>query len=136
MSFWSEAAKLIVGDDPAAKSSLFHHQPNKRDIMRQESKIGSDIFGAVPAGHIREFFYFDSDTWIWYEEWPGADGKRQSLTTRYEVHSNGVLKVQDNQPYAVVEGVELRNLLLAMRLYYERTTRQVYKRDPATRQPI
>ena len=136
MSFWSEAAQLVVGNDPVTGEGMPRSKYNKRDLIRMESKVGAEIFGAVPTGHIREFFYFDNDTWIWYEEWPGKDGKPQGMTTRYEIHPNGVLKVQDGQPYAVLEGMELRNLLLAMRLYYERTTKEVYHLDPITRQML
>lgn len=135
MSFWSEAAKLVVGNDPV-HSAAVKRAHSKRDLIRQESKIGAGVFGAVQPGYTREFFYFDNGTWIWYEAWQGKDNKLQSVTTRYEVKPTGVLKVQDNQPYAVLQGAELRNLLLAMRFYYDQTTRQVYRLDPTTRQPL
>lgn len=131
MSFWAKSVKLVTGAEPKAK--VTRRRLTRRDLIRMESKIGSQLFGPVPNGHRREFFYLDNNTWIWHEEWL-AQGKRRELTTRYEIHPNGVLKVQDGQPYAVVEGEELRNLHMAVRLYFERTSRQIYQRDPATRQ--
>lgn len=104
-------AKLVTGSEPKRQTPKL--VPTKalakltrRDLIRMESKIGSQLFGPVPKGHRREFFCLDEHTWIWYEEWSDAKGKRQSITTRYEVHPNNILKVQDNQPYQVVEGEE------------------------------
>lgn len=134
MSIWNKTLKLITGVEPAPE--VLHGQHNLRELIRMESRVGAQVFGPIPVSHIREFFYFDNNTWIWYEEWPDKDGQRRSLTTSYEIHSGGVIKVQQGQPYTSVEGEELRNLYLAMRLYYDRTTRQVYGRDPTTRQPL
>ena len=56
----------------------------------------------------------------------------QRSTTRYEVHENGILKVQEGTHYYYIEGSELTNLVTAMRLYFEQVTRDIYRRDPAT----
>lgn len=130
MGFWNKTAKLITGVEQKPRAP--RNKLTKRDLIRMESKIGSQLFGPIPAGHRREFFYLDNDTWVWYEEWLDDNNKRHALTTRYEIRPNGVLKVQDGQPYAVVEGDELQNLFLAIRLYHDRTSREIYKRDPAT----
>lgn len=122
--------KLITGDTPHPANKL--KRLSRRDLIRMESKIGAEVFGPIPAGHRREFFCLDPNTWIWYEQWTNANGKQQELTTRYEVHPNGVLKVQDGQPYVMIEGKELENLLLAVKIYRERVMRDVYHRDPAT----
>ena len=53
-------------------------------------------------------FNLDKDTWIWYEEVDGKGG-RQELTTRYEVQSMGILKIQPNYRYSYLEGDELQN---------------------------
>lgn len=126
--------KLIIGNEPKPTARL--RKLTNRDLIRLESKIGSQLFGPVPEGHRREFFCLDVNTWIWYEQWADSNGQRHELTTRYEIHPNGILKVQDGQPYAMVEGEELRNLALATRIYRERTLREVYHRDPATGQSL
>jgi hypothetical protein len=136
MGFWNTTVKLVTGIEPKPRVAVHRRKVTPRDLIRLESRIGSQLFGPVPAGHRREFFYLDNDTWVWYEEWLDNTGKRRELTTRYEVRQNGVLKVQDGQPYSVVEGIELQNLYLAIRLYYERTSREIYKLDPAIRQSI
>jgi hypothetical protein len=69
---------------------------------------------------------------VWYEDWTDEAGKMHSLTTRYEVHANGVLKVQDKTPYYYIEGEELNNFVLAVHKYYEAVAKRVYHRDPAT----
>lgn len=134
MGFFGTTIKLLTGTEPAPKLRR-RGKVNRRQLIRMESKIGAQLFGTVPTGHRREFFCLDRHTWIWYEEW-AENGKRRELTTRYEVSANGVLKVQDGQPYQVVEGEELRNLELAMRLYRDRTFREIYQCDPLTGQPL
>ena len=108
----------------------------KRHLIEQESEQGKTIFGPIAAGHRREFFRLDDHTWVWYEEWKDENNKKQSRTTRYELHSNGILKVQDNGAYSFIEGEELHNLTMAIQTYYERVMRNVYRRDPVTGQPL
>lgn len=127
--FFKKALHLLTGSDN------FHFSGNKlteRELIQRESKIGGQLFGQIPAGHHRQFFNLDPNTWVWYEEWTDEKGKHHSKTTRYEVHENGVLKVQDDAPYYYIEGQELDNLLLATRMYYERVSRDVYKFDSTT----
>jgi len=90
-----------------------------RSLIREEAKIGGQLFGAVPKGHHRQFFCLDDHTWIWYEEWQ-SKGRRQSVTTRYEVRPNGVLKAQGSQPYQRLSRDEARNLYRAVDLYRQR----------------
>jgi hypothetical protein len=138
MSFWSKTVKLITGTEPHTKVSAPRFRKlTQRDLIRMESKVGSAVFGPIPANHRREFFCLDEHTWVWYEEWVDeATGQRREMTTRYEVHPNGVLKVQDGQPYTLVEGDELRNLAIATRMYREQVMRGVYHRDPVTGQKL
>lgn len=131
--FAKAVKKLITGAD---SSGYRRSQLTNRDLIRMESKIGATLFGEVPAGHRREFFCLDEHTWIWYEEWADNTGRRQTITTRYEVHPNGILKVQDGHPYQVVEGEELQNLAHATQLYREYVIRNVYHRDHVTGQPL
>lgn len=130
-------AKLIVGDDvriAAPKSSTSASSPKltDRDFLRLESKIGATLFGAVPKNRRREFFCLDESTWIWHEEWKDEKGVERQSTVRYEVHSNGILKVSDGPRYQFIEGEELKNFAEATRVYYEQTAKQIYKRDPKT----
>lgn len=133
-----KALTLLTGDDTSLD---FLKIPKKtrplkvlteRELLTLESEIGGQLFGPIPSGHLREFFCLDDNTWIWYEEWRDDKKKRQSTTVRYEISPQGVLKVQEGGRYAYLEGDELRNFGLSVRLYYEQVARKVYKRDPAT----
>lgn len=90
-----------------------------RSLMRYEAQIGGDLFGPVPKGRRREFFCLDDRTWVWHEEWT-ANGQRQSVTTRYEIRPNGILKTQNGQGYQRLSREESRNLYRATELYRQR----------------
>lgn len=134
MSIWSKTVQLVTGTEPRVKVATPRFRKlTRRDLIRMESKIGSTVFGPIPANHRREFFCLDEHTWVWYEEWVDeVTGRRREMTTRYEVHPHGILKVQDGQPYTVVEGEELRNLAIATRMYREQVMQNIYQRDPIT----
>lgn len=91
-----------------------------RNLIRREAKIGGELFGPIPKGHRRDFFCLDRHTWVWYEEWKDADGKRRSQTTRYDVRPSGVVKVQDGHPSQYVSLEEGRRLYKAVQLYSQR----------------
>ncbi|MGH7196714.1 MAG: hypothetical protein ACREGJ_03030 [Candidatus Saccharimonadales bacterium] len=128
-SIWRSIKSLITGEE---SQGIPTKKYTRRDLIRAESRIGSQLFGAVPKGHQREFFCLDEHAWIWYEQWKDAAGKKQQVTTRYEIHDNGILKVQDDAPYRVVEGEELQNFMHSMDLYYDHVARHIYRRDPRT----
>jgi hypothetical protein len=135
--FFSSAVRLLVGSDAVKFPSFtFASKVSRRELIQRESEIGGHLFGHVPNGHHRQFFNLDRTTWVWYEEWKNDDGTTQSTTTRYEVHKNGVLKVQEGSQYYYIEGQELNNFVTATRMYYDQVTRGVYNRDPATGKPI
>jgi hypothetical protein len=138
MSLWSKTAKLVTGVEPSTKAPVPRFRKvTLRDLIRAESKVGAGVFGPIPANRRREFFCLDDYTWVWYEEWADeATGQRREMATRYELHPHGVLKVQDGQPYALVEGDELRNLAIAMRMYHDQIMRGVYHRDPVSGQKL
>lgn len=134
-----QAMTLLVGDQPKRSSSpkKTTTRPLKkltdRQLIKLESEIGRTLFGEIPAGRTREFFCLDNDTWIWHEEWKDDSGQQKSQTVRYEVHPNGILKVEDGgKNYNFLKGQELMNLALATRMYHERVMRELYKRDPKT----
>ncbi len=140
-SILQKALKLLVGDDV---STDWLKMPKKRalktlterELLTLESEVGAQLFGPVLPGHRREFFCLDEHTWIWHEEWLDADKKLTTSTVRYEVSDHGVLKVQEGARYSYLEGEELRNFGIAIRMYYEQVVRQVYRRDPATGQSL
>ncbi len=107
-----------------------------RELIQRESEIGGTLFGEVPQGYRREFFNLDPTTWIWHEEWYDQKRQRQTTTTRYEVHENGVLKAQEGARYNFIEGQELENFMLATRMYYDKVARDIYRCDPATGQRL
>lgn len=136
-----KAIKLLVGDDVSvnwlkmpSKRSL--KTLTERELITLESEVGAKLFGPVPAGHRREFFCLDANTWIWHEEWLDANKKLATSTIRYEVSPHGVLKVQEGARYSYLEAEELQNFGIATRMYYEQIARQVYKLDPATGQKL
>ena len=101
------------------------------DMLRQEAKIGGELFGPVPAGHRREFFCLDKYTWIWHEEWTDEHKQHRIVTTRYDVRSSLVLKAQDRQPYQPVAYDEAINLYHAVELY-EKRVNQFYNQQHQT----
>lgn len=137
MNVLQKVAKLLVGDD---KSVDWLRMPRvrplkhltERELLSLESEVGSKLFGPIPHGHRREFFCLDERTWIWHEEWLDAKHKLCTSTVRYEMNEHGVLKVQEGARYTYLDGEELQNFGIALRMYYEQVAREVYKRDPAT----
>jgi hypothetical protein len=132
---FSKAMKLLVGSDPSFSLlkpivSRPLEKMTERELIQLESQIGAQLFGPVPKGTRREFFNVDAKNWIWHEEWMDANGTYQTLTTRYEIQPQGILKVRVGEPYAFIEGQELKNLSLAVQTYYERSMREIYKTEP------
>ena len=132
MSVLQKALTLLTGT-PAQDTRPFKKM-TERELIELEAEIGGTLFGPVPSGHRREFFCLDEHTWIWHEEWVDDSRQRRVTSTRYEIHTGGVLKAQDGKVYKFIEGEELRNLALAVRLYYEAVARGIYRRDPVTGQ--
>jgi hypothetical protein len=89
-------------------------------ILRQEAKLGGEIFGALPKGRQRQFFCLDERTWVWYEEWTDASGQRHAINTHYHVRPDGILKSQGDQVYRRPDRNELLNLYRAIKLYGQR----------------
>ncbi len=104
----------------------------ERELLTQESKIGAQLFGAIPAGHRREFFCLDDANWIWHEEWKDENGIMQRMTVRYEVNQHGILKVQEGARYSYLEGDELANFVAAVKAYHDQVIRTIYSQLPQT----
>lgn len=137
---FKKALSLLTGAPAKETLRVPKNRPFKklteRELLSLESQIGASLFGPIPKGHRREFFCLDKDTWIWHEEWKDEKGVPKATTTRYELHDNGILKVQEGAKYKYIEGEELQNLRVAIRMYYEQVARKVYKRDPQTGAPL
>ncbi|HTK39527.1 MAG TPA: hypothetical protein VL362_01545 [Patescibacteria group bacterium] len=135
-SLITKALQLLTGDETNTDwlkmpKKRVLKQLTERELIRLEAEIGATLFGALPKGHRREFFCLDASTWIWHEEWVDESTRKlQTATTRYEVQPTGVLKVQEGARYSYVDGQELDNLTLAIRMYYERVTREIYHQEP------
>jgi hypothetical protein len=113
--------------------NLFHSIKAQKNVQRQadmtkalihhEAKIGGQLFGPTPKGTRREFFCLDKHTWVWHEEWTDSNtGKRQIMTTRYDVRPDGVLKSQGGQSYRKIRGAEADNFYKAIDLYGQQVT--------------
>ena len=97
-----------------------------RELIRKEAKLGGTLFGPVPANVRREFFCLDKNTWIWHEEWTDNQGQRRSITTRYDVRPDGVLKAQDGQPYTHIDLEEGKRLYKTVKLYRKLIGKELY----------
>lgn len=103
----------------------------RKDLIRQESEIGSKVFGPVPSGHKRQFFCLDARTWVWHETWTeNLDGSEKSQTVRYEVRDSGILKSINGQDYAWVGAEEADNLAKAAVLYHQYVSSELYGKTP------
>lgn len=120
MSILKKVIQLI---SPSATNKIV----TEKDLIRMESKIGGTLFGPVPEGHRREFFCLDEHTWIWYESTTNPKtGEVTTLTTRYEIRGDRIIKAQDGQPYRYASPQETQNLVNAMTQYYNLVQQQIY----------
>ena len=97
-----------------------------RNLIRQEAKLGGQLFGPVPVGGRREFFCLDENTWVWHEEWTDQGGLHHAVTTRYDVRPNGILKAQDKRPYQYIGYDEAKRFYQAVSLYNQQVDAHLY----------
>lgn len=107
------------------QSAVQRKQAQYRQLIKEEAKIGGALFGPVKPHGRREFFCLDSHTWIWHEEWTEKSSKK-AVTTRYDIRPNGVIKIQDGQPYRQLDGAEAKNFYQAAKLYNKRVLTELY----------
>ncbi len=98
-----------------------------RELIQKEAKVGSRLFGALPPNRRREFFMLDEHTWIWYEEWREASTVKR-VTTRYELHKDHVLKIQNDEAAVMATNEEIATLYQAIKAYYYAVADEVYHR--------
>lgn len=91
-----------------------------RALLHYQARLGGELFGPIPKGGRREFFCLDERTWVWHEEWIDQNGKRQVMTTRYDVRPHGVVKSQGAHAYQALSQQEAVNLYQAIELYEQR----------------
>ena len=115
-----EAIRQGIGSDEERFSKRY------RALIRREAELGSRLFGPIPEGRRREFFCLEESTWVWHEEWLDAHQKHHAITTRYNVHPNGIVKVQDGRPYQYVSFEEGKRLCQAAQMYKDLTHVQLY----------
>ncbi len=90
-----------------------------KSLIHWEGQVGGQIFGPVQKGARREFFCLDRHTWVWHEEWTDNSG-RHTLTTRYDVRPNGIVKSQGDNNYQTLNQEEMRNFVTAVVMYNRR----------------
>jgi hypothetical protein len=91
-----------------------------KSLIHWEAQIGGQLFGQVATGGRREFFCLDERTWVWHEEWTDENGRRRSMTTRYDVRPHGIVKSQGTNDYQTMSPQESQNFFNAVRMYEQR----------------
>jgi len=91
-----------------------------RAVLHYAGRLGGELFGPIPDGVRREFFCLDERTWVWHEEWTNEQGKRQAITTRYDVRPDSILKSQGSHVYQALTDQEMQNFYKAVHLYEQR----------------
>lgn len=109
-------------------------KPSRADLINAESRLGSAIFGPIPAGHRREFFHDQNNIWIWHEDWLDQQQNSHQMTVRYEVRSSGVYKKVSTGKYFKLEGDELENFRKATHAYLYMIKRYLYNKPKNTLQ--
>lgn len=105
-----------------------HKQEILQDLMRREADLNKTIFGPVPEGVKRDFFCLDKHTWVWYEEWMGANNQRQQVTTRYIVRTSGIVKSQNGGAYHRLTLEEAKNFQKATAKYAKKVGSELYQK--------
>lgn len=125
---------------PAVRLNLgtkqLRRRPSRAELINAESRLGSTLFGPIPAGHRREFFHDQQNVWIWHEGWVDQDRHARQLTVRYEVRPTGIYKKVSSGSYLRLEGHELENFRRATHAYLSLIKRNIYRYAPATPTPV
>ena len=61
-----------------------------------------------------------------HEEWTDEQGLRHSVTTRYDVRPNGILKAQDKRPYQYIGYDEAQRFYQAVSMYNKQVDAELY----------
>lgn len=110
-----------------AIASQLRHKPTRAELINAESRLGSTIFGPIPAGHRREFFHDRENVWIWHEDWHDDGRHEHIMTIRYEVRPSGVYKKLSAGHYVKLVGAELENFRQATHVYLYLIKQKLYR---------
>lgn len=128
-----EAHQAPVVEQLDIKPARFKRRMSHDDLLNEESRLGSTIFGPIPVGHHREFFHDHNNVWIWYESWRDANRRQRQITVRYEIRPTGVYKKFTAGKYIPLEGAELYNFRKATHAYLKVIREGLYGQTaPAT----
>lgn len=116
--------------DELVPTRILRRRPSRAELINAESRLGSTIFGPVPAGHRREFFHDQANVWIWHEAWDDGRTSHQ-ITVRYEVRPAGVFKKVSTGKYTQLVGEELENFRRATHVYLHLIKQKLYQIQPA-----
>ncbi len=137
-SFFAGPKTLHIPHSPKAVGGMpeIKVRPSVRmtreDLINAESKLGSTIFGPIPAGHRREFFHDKQNVWIWHEDWYDGQRNPHQMTVRYEVRTSGVYKKVSTGSYFKLEGEELENFRKATHAYLYVIKKHLYTQNKNT----
>lgn len=124
-----QTARMLKKNAKAGKKTkrrFRFRRPSRAELINAESRLGSMIFGPIPAGHRREFFHDRENIWIWHESWTDTERRARELTVRYEVRPSGVYKKLSAGKYFRLEGAELENFRKATRAYLSLIKQHIY----------
>lgn len=126
--FFQRTQKLAqqASEKVAITARQMRRRPSRAELINAESKLGSTIFGPVPAGHRREFFHDRENVWIWHEDWLDREQHARQLTVRYEVRPSGVYKKISAGKYIQLKGAELENFRQATKVYLHIIKQRLY----------
>ncbi len=128
-----DAHQVPVAEPLNIKPARFKRRMSHDDLLNEESRLGSTIFGPIPAGHHREFFHDHNNVWIWYESWRDANRHQRQITVRYEIRPTGVYKKFTAGKYTPLDGAELHNFRKATHAYLKVIREGLYGQTaPAT----
>jgi len=108
------------------------HEPlTEGRLKKEESAIGSIIFGTTKPNERIEFFNEDRGNWFFYQGLIDSAGQPKSVTIRYEVLETGVLRSSsiDYSKNELIQGSELDNFMNATHMYHELVMSQIYNKD-------
>ena len=101
---------------------------SRSQLIKREAILGGTLFGKIPAGREREFFYLGNDTWAWNESWQDGRGRRLTQSIQYRIYPKHIEKIQNGRSLALNDMGEVRNLVLATRWYYHLIASRLYGR--------
>jgi len=108
----------------------------RENLINEESKIGSQIFGDQPDGEKISFFYYgkdDADRERWYckKEKFNQKGNRDYVIMCFEIQNNAILKVITKSDgsriaYEYLNGKELESFIHSTEIYHNQVMKKLY----------